>query len=83
MCSLMNWHDYGLKDEKYPVPDSQRRVLVAQDDGYIEMAEWTGREFIHDWPSASFSGPPRPVVPRVRYWCDLPDTPTEDGDAPF
>lgn len=60
-------------------PDEYRRVLVAQDDGYIEMAEWFGGEFIHDWPSANCGAPPRPIVPRVRYWCDLPETPTEDN----
>jgi hypothetical protein len=71
----MNWHDYGLKDEKYPVPGKEGRVLVAQDDGYIEMAYWNGKEFEFDWPSST------DTVPRVRYWCDLPDTPTEDGDG--
>ena len=75
MCSLMNWHDYGLTDEKYPVPGRQGRVLVAQDDGYIEMAYWNGSEFEFDWP-----GSPAPV-PRVRYWCDLPDTPQTRGDC--
>jgi len=82
MCSKMDWHEYGLQGERHPVPSSQRRVLVAQDDGYIEMAEWTGREFIYDWPSGSSYGDlPIPVVPRVRYWCDLPDPPTENTDG--
>ena len=71
----MNWHDYGLQGEKYPVPGRQCRVLVAQDDGYIEMAYWNGTEFEFDRLGDT--------VPRVRYWCDLPDTPTEDGEAPF
>jgi len=63
-----------LKDEKYPVPGKEGRVLVAQDEGYIEMAYWNGKEFEFDWP-----GSPE-MVSRVRYWCEIPDTPTEDGD---
>lgn len=83
MCIGIVWYELDQGDRQC-VPGKEGRYLVAQDDGYIEMAEWTGREFIHDWPSASFYGsPPRPVVPRVRYWCDLPDTPTEDGESPY
>lgn len=59
-------------------PDTERRVLVAQDDGYIEMAEWTGRRFIHDWLVVSYALP-RPVVERAVYWCDLPSPPKEDS----
>jgi hypothetical protein len=80
----MDWHDYGLEDREYTVPDSQRRVLVAQDDGYIEMAYWNGLAFEHDWMPGPYGSAPTPTVPRVRYWCDLPDTPKEDGDdSPF
>ena len=82
MCISVVWYEVDQGDRRC-LPDSQRRVLVAQDDGYIELAEWTGREFIFDWPSGSCGDPPKPVVPRVRYWCDLPETPTEDGDSPF
>ena len=79
MCSEMNWHDYCLEDGRSRVvPDSQRRVLVAQDDGYIEMAYWNGKEFEHDWMPGPYGSAPIPTVPRVRYWCDLPDTPQEE-----
>ena len=79
MCSEMNWHDYGLEDREFTVPDSHRRVLVSQDDGYIEMAYWDGSTFQFDWPTMLDA-----KIPRVRYWCDLPDTPKEDGDdSPF
>ncbi len=84
MCSQMNWHDYGLPDQRCPVPDGQRRVLVAQDDGYIEMAYWNGQSFEHDWPQAIIGssrveiGSLPSLVPRVRYWCDLPETPAEN-----
>jgi hypothetical protein len=78
MCSQMNWHDYGLTDQPFTVPDSQRRVLVAQDDGYIEIGYWDGARFHFDYPTLVDA-----TIPRVRYWCDLPETPTEGGDTPF
>lgn len=81
MCIGIVWHELEQGDRRC-VPGEQRRYLVAQDDGYIEMAEWNGKEFIHDWPPTPY-GMPTPSVPRVRYWCDLPETPTEDGDSPF
>lgn len=68
MCISIVWHE--VEGDRRCVPDSERRVLVAQDDGYIEMAYWNGSafEFDHWQPSP---------VPRVRYWCDLPETPEE------
>lgn len=83
------WHELDHGDEQC-LPDKERRVLVAQEDGYIEMAYWNGKVFEYDWPTpiagslkldSLFKKPPR--VPRVRYWCDLPETPTEGGEAPF
>lgn len=69
-------------------PDSQRRVLVAQDDGYIEMAYWNGVKFEHDWPLAIVGATKLNVlmdatltgasVPRGTHWCDLPITPTKE-----
>lgn len=83
------WHEFDQGDRRC-LPDKERRVLVAQDDGYIEMAYWNGESFEHDWPPIPMCGdpsrPPHPfpsTVPRVRYWCDLPETPTEDGEAPY
>jgi hypothetical protein len=70
----MCWYEFDQGDRRC-VPGRQCRVLVAQDDGYIEMAYWNGTEFEFDRLGDT--------VPRVRYWCDLPDTPTEDGEAPF
>lgn len=72
------WHKVDHGDERL-LPDKERRVLVAQDDGYIEMAYWNGEYFEHDWP-ASLTGA---VVYRVKWWADLPEIPTEDGEAPY
>ena len=72
------WHQGG----RNCCPDSERRVLVAQDYGYIEMAEWNGVAFVHDWPYSPRSTVRSPV-PRVRYWADIPQLPTEDGEVPF
>lgn len=68
-------------------PDSERRVLVAHDDGYIEMAFWNGSKFEHDWPMAIVGATKLSVlmdavtttasVPRAKYWCDLPIPPTQ------
>lgn len=69
---MTTWHDITTP------PDSERRVLVAQDDGYIEMAEWTGKQFVHDYEVYSY-GMPRPSVPRARYWCDLPSPPQKEN----
>jgi len=89
MCISVVWHEFDQGDRKC-TPDKERRVLVAQDDGYIEMAYWNGESFEHDWPIAIVGSrevwnthhlPSR--VPRVRYWCDLPEIPTEDGEAPY
>jgi hypothetical protein len=47
------------------------------------MAYWDGTVFAFDWPLVVYGSakpgtlPPR-MVPRVRYWCDLPETPTEN-----
>lgn len=83
------WHAVE-QGEGRCLPDKERRVLVAQDDGYVEMAYWNGSDFEHDWPmpiigslklDSLLKKPPR--ISRVRYWCDLPETPTEGGEAPF
>lgn len=85
MGSDVVWHEWQQADGRKCQPDSQRRVLVAQDDGYIEMAYWDGNVFDFDWPAVVYGSakpgslPPR-RVPRVRYWCDLPDTPTENDE---
>jgi hypothetical protein len=82
MCIGIVWHEVEQGERKC-LPDSPRRVLVAQDDGYIEMAYWDGTVFAFDWPLVVYGSakpgtlPPR-MVPRVRYWCDLPETPTEN-----
>lgn len=65
------WHEFNQGDRKC-VPGRECRVLVAQDDGYIEMAEWAGGEFRYDWPPTSYAASPPPIQ-RVRYWADLPD----------
>jgi hypothetical protein len=80
------WYAYRPgPDGRSVVPDSQRRVLVVQDDGYIEMAYWDGNVFTHDWPTAIVGSkeawakahlPSR--VPRVMCWGDLPDAPTHE-----
>lgn len=79
------WHAYRPHpDGRSVVPDSQRRVLVVQDDGYIEMAYWNGQLFEHDWPPAIIGSSKVEIgslpsrVPRVKYWGDLPDAPTEE-----
>jgi hypothetical protein len=71
------WYEVDQGEERC-LPDKERRVLVAQDDGYIEMAYWNGQDFEFDWPTLAVA-----PAPRVRYWCDLPETPTEDGEAPY
>lgn len=78
MCITVVWHEFDQGDRKC-LPGREMRVLVAQDDGYIEMAEWNGKEFVHDWPAYSY-GTPSPRVVRVRYWAELPDTPTENNE---
>lgn len=76
------WFEWQQSDGRKCQPDSERRVLVAQDDGYVEAAVWTGSEFIYDWPPSYYTIP-TPSVPRVRYWADIPEAPTEDGKSPF
>jgi hypothetical protein len=84
----MCWHELDQGGRRC-LPNTERRVLVAQDDGYVEMAYWNGHSFEHDWPSLH---PPQriyqtvqspAVVPRVRYWRDIPEAPTEDGEQPY
>lgn len=77
----MIWHELHQGD-RLCVPGTEGRYLVAQDDGYIEMAEWICGEFVADYPPTPY-GPPRPPIARVRYWSELPEAPTEDGEAPF
>lgn len=72
------WFEVDHSDEQC-LPDKERRVLVAQDDGYIEMAYWNGEYFEHDWPASQRGA----VVHRVKWWADLPEIPTEDGEAPY
>lgn len=77
----MIWYEFNQGD-RLCVPHKQARYLVCQDDGYLEMAEWNGSEFVHDWPSIPYA-PPIPRVPRVKYWSELPEPPTEDDDCRF
>lgn len=77
------WHEFDQGDRQC-LPDKERRVLIAQDDGYIEMAYWNGQYFEHDWPLAVVGGVPLTTripgrVPRVKWWADLPETPTEES----
>jgi hypothetical protein len=73
MCIGIVWHEVEQGERKC-LPDSQRRVLVAQDDGYIEMAYWDGTSFQFDWPTMLDA-----KIPRGKYWCDLPEPPTENS----